>query len=77
VSFLKENHRLYYTVYRAMLELEARLERVLEMIMARRSKETIIIESIDIETERLACFEDEEFCRYYLGLKGHQKLFPP
>ncbi|MEM4004691.1 MAG: integrase [Desulfurococcaceae archaeon] len=32
LEFLRENHRLYYTVYRAMLESGARFEHVLEMI---------------------------------------------
>ncbi|MEM4676201.1 MAG: integrase [Nitrososphaerota archaeon] len=71
VSYLKENHRLYYTVYRAMLESGARFEHVLEMIKMWNPKEIVLIESIDLETERLVCFD--KFCRYYLGLKGHQK----
>ncbi|MEM4665475.1 MAG: integrase [Sulfolobales archaeon] len=71
LKFLKENHRLYYTVYRAMLESGARFEHVLEMIRTWNPRETVVIESIDLETERLVCFD--KFCRYYLGLRGHQK----
>ncbi|MEM2223964.1 MAG: integrase [Acidilobaceae archaeon] len=73
LKFLKENHTPYYTVYRAMLESGARFEHVLEMMKTWNPKETVVIESIDLETERLVCFEDRGFCRYYLGLRGHQK----
>ncbi|MEM4546724.1 MAG: integrase, partial [Nitrososphaerota archaeon] len=73
LKFLKENHRLYYTVYRAMLESGARFEHVLETIRTWNPRETVVIESIDLEVERLVCFEDRGFCRYYLGLRGHQK----
>ncbi|MEM4452166.1 MAG: integrase [Thermosphaera sp.] len=73
LEFLKENHKLYYTVYRAMLESGARFEHILEMIRTWNPRETVVIESIDLETERLVCFEDRGFCRYYLGLRGHQK----
>ncbi|MEM4976916.1 MAG: integrase, partial [Desulfurococcaceae archaeon] len=71
LKFLKENHRQYYTVYRAMLESGARFEHVLEMIRTWNPRETVVIESIDLEVERLVCFD--RFCRYYLGLRGHQK----
>ncbi|MEM1701537.1 MAG: integrase [Desulfurococcaceae archaeon] len=71
VSFLKENHRIYYTVYRAMLESGVRFEHLLEMMKTWNPKEIVLIESIDLETERLVCFD--KFCRYYLGLKGHRK----
>ncbi|MEM0066434.1 MAG: integrase [Sulfolobales archaeon] len=71
LEFLKENHRLYYTVYRVMLESGARFEHVLETIRTWNPRETVVIESIDLETERLVCFD--KFCRYYLGLRGHQK----
>ncbi|MEM2288179.1 MAG: integrase [Sulfolobales archaeon] len=73
LEFLKENHRPYYTVYRAMLESGARFEHVLEMIRTWRPDEVVVIESIDLETERLVCFDNRGFCRYYLGLRGHQK----
>ncbi|MEM1861163.1 MAG: integrase [Acidilobaceae archaeon] len=71
LNFLKENHKIYYTVYRAMLESGARFEHVLEMIRTWNPKEIVVIESIDLEVERLVCFD--KFCRYYLGLRGHQK----
>ncbi|MEM0310957.1 MAG: integrase [Ignisphaera sp.] len=71
LEFLKENHKTYYTVYRAMLESGARFEHVLEMIRTWNPRETVVIESIDLEVERLVCFD--RFCRYYLGLRGHQK----
>ncbi|MEM2195948.1 MAG: integrase, partial [Sulfolobales archaeon] len=71
LKFLEENHRLYYTVYRAMLESGARFEHVLEMIGTWNPREIVVIESIDLEVERLVCFD--KFCRYYLGLRGHQK----
>ncbi|MEM1842696.1 MAG: integrase [Ignisphaera sp.] len=71
MKFLKENHEVYYTVYRAMLESGVRLKHVLEMIRTWNPKEIVLIETIDLETERLVCFD--KFCRYYLGLRGHQK----
>ncbi|MEM4846850.1 MAG: integrase [Thermosphaera sp.] len=71
MRFLKENHEVYYTVYRAMLESGARFKHVLEMIRTWNPKEIVLIESIDLETERLVCFD--KFCRYYLGLRSHQK----
>ncbi|MEM4592166.1 MAG: integrase, partial [Sulfolobales archaeon] len=71
LEFLKENHKTNYSVYRVKLESGARFEHVLEMVGTWRPDEVVVIESIDLETERLVCFD--RFCRYHLGLRGHQK----
>ncbi|MEM0066609.1 MAG: hypothetical protein QXH88_06775 [Sulfolobales archaeon] len=68
MSNLKENHGVCCTVYRAMLESRARFEHVLEMMKKWRLDEVAVIETIDLETERLVCFD--KFCSYYLGLRG-------
>jgi len=70
-EFLKNNHRIYYTIYRAMLESGARFEHVLKMIESWNPSEVIEILGIGLETKRLVCFED--FCRYYMGLRGSEK----
>jgi len=66
LAFLKEKHRLYYTIYSVMLESGAKFEHVLKMFENRGPRETIEISGLDIVTKRLVCFEDEGFCRYYI-----------
>jgi len=73
LAFLKEKHRLYYTIYSVMLESGAKFEHVLKMFENRGPRETIEISGLDIVTKRLVCFEDEGFCRYYMGLRGPEK----
>ena len=73
LAFLKEKHRLYYTIYRVMLESGARFEHVLKMFENWSPRETIEIPGLNIVTKRLVCFEDEGFCRYYMGLRGPEK----
>ncbi|MEM0235986.1 integrase [Thermofilum sp.] len=73
LNFLREHHELYYVLYRLMLESGARFEHVLEMLRSWSPGKMVFIESIELETEKLVCFEDRGFCRYYLGLRGHQK----
>ncbi|ADM28749.1 integrase protein [Ignisphaera aggregans DSM 17230] len=72
-EFLKNNHQVYYTIYRAMLESGARFEHVLKMIESWSPNEVIEIPGIGIETKRLVCFEDKGFCRYYMGLRESEK----
>jgi len=72
-EFLKNNHQVYYTIYRAMLESGARFEHVLKMVENWSPNEVIEIPGIGIETKRLVCFEDKGFCRYYMGLRGSEK----
>jgi len=73
LEFLKSKHKVYYTIYRAMLESGARLEHVLKMTESWNPSEVVEIPGIGIETKRLVCFEDKGFCRYYMGLKGSEK----
>ena len=73
LEFLREKHRVYYTIYRVMLESGARFEHVLRMIEDWRPGEVVEILGVGLETKRLACFEKEGFCRYYMGLKGPEK----
>ena len=73
LTFLKEKHQLYYTIYRVMLESGVRFEHVLRMFESWSPGETIEIPGLDIVTKRLVCFEDKGFCRYYLGLRGPEK----
>jgi len=73
LAFLKENHQLYYTIYRVMLESGARFEHVLRMFENWSPRETIEIPGLDIVTRRLVCFVDKGFCRYYMGLRGSEK----
>jgi len=73
LEFLKGKHRMYYTVYRVMLESGARFEHVLKMVESWRPEEVVEIPGVGIETKRLVCFEDRDFCRYYMGLRGSEK----
>ncbi|PUA33335.1 MAG: integrase [Zestosphaera tikiterensis] len=73
LKFLKINHQTYYVVYRVMLESGARFEHVLKMIKEWDPDEVIEIPNVGIESSRLVCFEDSDFCRYYMGLKGSEK----
>jgi len=57
-----------------MLESGVRLEHVSKIIESWRPNEVVEIPGVSIETRRLVCFEDKGFCRYYMGLKGSEKL---
>jgi intergrase/recombinase len=73
LEFLRQNHEVYYTVCRAMLESGARFEHVLRMIETWRPEEVVEISGVGIETRRLVCFGEKGFCRYYMGLRGSEK----
>jgi len=73
LEFLKDKHKMYYTVYRVMLESGARFEHVLKMIGSWRPEEVVEIPGVGVETKRLVCFEDKGFCRYYMGLRESEK----
>jgi len=73
LDYLKQHHIIYYTIYRIMLESGARFEHVLKMIGSWSPNEVVEIPGTGIETERLVCFEDRGFCRYYMGLRGPEK----
>ncbi|MCC6014473.1 MAG: integrase [Desulfurococcaceae archaeon] len=73
LSTLREEHDLYYLVYRLMLEGGLRLSHVLLVVRTYSPKEVVEVPGIDLETERLVCFEPRGFCRYYVGVRGSQK----
>jgi len=68
-KFLRENHEIYYIVYRLMLESGARYMHILRMIRDFNPDE--YIETDYGYTKRLVVFDD--FARYYLGLKYQYK----
>jgi len=73
LSVLRENHELYYLVYRLMLEGGLRLSHAIYIIESFNPEEIIEINGLDIETSRLVCFKDKGFCRYYAGLRESVK----
>jgi len=73
LSTLRDNHELYYLVYRLMLEGGLRLSHAIYIIESFNPEEIIEINGLDIETSRLMCFEDKGFCRYYVGLRESVK----
>jgi len=73
LSVLRDNHELYYLVYRLMLEGGLRLSHAIHIIESFNPNEIIEINGLDVETHRLVCFEDKSFCRYYVGLRESVK----
>jgi intergrase/recombinase len=73
LSVLRDNHELYYLVYRLMLEGGLRLSHAIYIIESFNPNEIIEINGLDIETSRLVCFKDKGFCRYYVGLRESVK----
>jgi len=73
LSVLRDNHELYYLVYRLMLEGGLRLSHAIYIIESFNPNEVIEINGLDIETHRLVCFNDKGFCRYYVGLRESVK----
>jgi len=73
MGYLREKHKLYYLVYRLMLEGGLRLSHALYLIENCNPREIVEIPGVGLETTRLICFEDKRFCRYYVGLRGHSK----
>jgi intergrase/recombinase len=67
--YLKENHELYYLMYRLMLEGGLRLSHALTLIETFRPNEVVEVNGLDIDTPRLVCFGEMGFCRYYVGLR--------
>jgi intergrase/recombinase len=66
---LKDNHELYYLVYRLMLEGGLRLSHAFMLIETFKPNEVVEINGLGIDTPRLVHFDDKGFCRYYMGLK--------
>lgn len=73
LEFLEQRHSIYYTIYRVMLESGARFEHVLKMAETWSPNEVVEIPGVGIVTRRLVCFEDQGFCRYYMGLREGSK----
>jgi intergrase/recombinase len=73
LSVLRDNHELYYLVYRLMLEGGLRLSHAIHIIESFNPNEIIEINGLDVETSRLVCFNDKGFCRYYVGLRESVK----
>jgi intergrase/recombinase len=73
MNALEESHRLYYLIYKLMLEGGLRLSHALLLIESFSPREFVEIPGVGIETARLACFHDKGFCRYYVGVRGSQK----
>jgi len=73
MDYLRENHGLYYLVYRLMLEGGLRLSHALHLIGSYSPGEVVEVPSVGLETARLVRFEGRGFCRYYVGLRGTQK----
>ena len=73
MDYLREKCKLYYLVYRLMLEGGLRLSHALRLVENYNPREIVEIPGVGLETTRLICFEDRGFCRYYVGLRGHSK----
>ncbi len=73
LDHLRGHHRTYYTIYKLMLESGARFEHTLKMIEAWKPNEIVELPGTGIITKRLICFEDKDFCRYYMGLREGSK----
>jgi len=73
VEHLRRSHRLYYAIYRLMLESGARLSHALLMLENWRPEERVEIPGTSIAAQRLVCFSAEGFCRYYMGLREVSK----
>jgi intergrase/recombinase len=72
VQLLRQNHELYYLLYRLMLEGGLRLFHAIQVVKDFRPNEAVEIPAVGLETKRLVCIA-KGFCRYYVGVKGSQK----
>jgi len=73
LSYLREKHELYYLAYRLMLEGGLRLTHAIALIESFRPNEVVEVNGLGVDTPRLVPFENKNFCRYYLGVKGSSK----
>jgi intergrase/recombinase len=69
MNFLKKDHEKYYIAYRLMLEGGLRLSHTIRLLENWNPNEIIEINGLGIDTQRLVCFEDKGFCRYYVGIR--------
>jgi intergrase/recombinase len=73
LSTLREEHDLYYLIYRLMLEGGLRLSHALLAVRSFNPREVVEVGSLGLDTPRLVCFEPQGFCRYYLGIREAAK----
>jgi len=73
LSTLREEHELYYLIYRLMLEGGLRLSHALQVVSTYSPREVVEVSGLDVDTPRLVCFESQGFCRYYLGIRETAK----
>jgi len=73
LSTLREEHELYYLVYRLMLEGGLRLSHAAYIVRSFNPGEVVEVPGVDLGTERLVCFEGRGFCRYYVGVRESAK----
>jgi len=73
LHYLQQHHEKYYLIYRLMLESGLRLSHAIHIIKTFNPNEVVEIREIGLETQRLVCFQDKGFCRYYAGIRGSQK----
>jgi len=73
LSTLREEHELYYLIYRLMLEGGLRLSHAAYIVRTFNPEEVVEVPGVDLETERLVCFEGKGFCRYYVGVRETAK----
>ena len=73
VAYLRDNHELYYLVYRLMLEGGLRLSHTLVLIEFFKPDEIVEINGLEVDTPRLVCLEGLGFCRYYVGVRESVK----
>jgi len=69
LEFLKQNHRLYYALYRLGIEGGIRIVHALRIVESWNPNETVEIPDIELITGRLVVFKDKGFARYYVGLR--------
>jgi intergrase/recombinase len=68
MNTLRESHKLYYLVYRLMLEGGLRLSHAIHLVENYNPREIVEINGLEIDTPRLVCFYDKGFCEYYVGI---------
>jgi len=73
LHYLQQHHEKYYLLYRLMLEGGLRLSHAIHIIKTFSPDEVVEIREVSLETQRLVCFQDKGFCRYYVGIRGIQK----
>uniref|UniRef100_A0A7J3Z8G3 Integrase n=1 Tax=Ignisphaera aggregans TaxID=334771 RepID=A0A7J3Z8G3_9CREN len=72
-GYLRKRHEKYYLIYRLMLEGGLRLSHAIHIVKTFSPDEVVEIREVGLETQRLVCFQDKGFCRYYAGVGGSQK----